>query len=209
METHRWYMLNKMGMATLCSDKDGAEQEAADAQRFWPHMGPHRAVQLVEAADAPQDSFDHGPQATSIDEAARDVGKWLNERPNRPIDLRHVAMLCAHATAAHQQEAQEPVAWMTQEGDRVTTAKTMNAARRDGGAMLTSLRSYSVALVRAAAPQPSPTAQGDALDAARYRYLRDGDWRENDKLESIILLQLNSLWDAAIDDARAAQEGKK
>ena len=46
-------------------------------------------------------------------------------------------------------------------------------------------------------------------DAARYRYLRDGDWRENDKLESIIRLQLNSLWDAAIDAARAAQEGKK
>lgn len=37
------------------------------------------------------------PQATTIAEAARDVGKWLNERPNRPIDLRHVAMLVAHA----------------------------------------------------------------------------------------------------------------
>jgi len=37
------------------------------------------------------------PQATTIAEAARDVGKWLNECPNRPIDLRHVAMLVAHA----------------------------------------------------------------------------------------------------------------
>ena len=99
-ENGNWYMVNRDGMATLCTDRADAEQEAADAQRFWPHMGPHRAVQLIEAADAPQDSFDHGPQATSIDEAARDVGKWLNERPNRPIDLRHVAMLCAHATAA-------------------------------------------------------------------------------------------------------------
>lgn len=51
-------------------------------------------------APAQQETFDHGPQATSIEEAARDVGKWLNERPNRPIDLRHVAMLCAHAQAA-------------------------------------------------------------------------------------------------------------
>lgn len=58
---------------------------------------------------------------------------------------------------------------------------------------------------RPAAPQPSPASQGDALDAARYRYLRDGDWREHDKLESIIRLQLNSLWDAAIDAAIAAQ----
>jgi len=47
----RWYMVNKMGMATLCSDKAGAEEEAADAQRFWPHMGPHRAVQLAPAGD--------------------------------------------------------------------------------------------------------------------------------------------------------------
>ena len=47
----RWYMLNKMGMATLCTDKESAEQEAADAQSVWPHMGPHRAVQLIEAAD--------------------------------------------------------------------------------------------------------------------------------------------------------------
>lgn len=47
----RWYMVNKMGMATLCANKADAQQEAADAQRFWPHMGPHRAVQLVEAAD--------------------------------------------------------------------------------------------------------------------------------------------------------------
>ncbi len=59
-----------------------------------------------------------------------------------------------------------------------------------------------------AAPQTSPAAQGDALDAARYRYLRDGDWREHEKLESVIRLQLNTLWDETIDAARAAQEGK-
>lgn len=51
MTAPNWYMVNKLGMATLCSDKDGAEKEAADAQMAWPHMGPHRAVQLVEAAD--------------------------------------------------------------------------------------------------------------------------------------------------------------
>ena len=51
MTTPRWYMVDKMGMATLCTSKADAQQEAADAQRFWPHMGPHRAVQLVDAAD--------------------------------------------------------------------------------------------------------------------------------------------------------------
>lgn len=38
-------------------------------------------------------------------------------------------------------------------------------------------------------------------DAARYRYLRDGDWREHEKLESVIRLQLNALWDETIDAA--------
>ena len=39
-------------------------------------------------------------------------------------------------------------------------------------------------------------------DAARYRYLRDGDWREHEKLESVIRLQLNALWDETIDASR-------
>lgn len=263
-------MVNKMGMATLCANKADAQQEAADAQSLWPDMGPHRAVQLVEAAQ--QESFDHGPQATSIEEAARDVGKWLNERPNRPLDLRHVAMLCAHAqpapaavagpssnlrkrcaeilawrktgvlpgealrTLAHdkygdeydaiqraerdtetealnfviaapttqpapQQEAQEPVAWYVTGCGRLLDEDEAKAEARHIGGTARAIPVYT-------APQPSPAAQGDALDAARYRYLRDGDWRENDKLEPIIRLQLNSLWDAAIDAARAAQEGK-
>ena len=47
----RWYMVNRDGMATLCVGKEDAEQEAADAQMAWPHMGPHRAVQLAPAGD--------------------------------------------------------------------------------------------------------------------------------------------------------------
>lgn len=47
----RWYMVNKDGMATLCTDREDAEKEAADAQSVWPHMGPHRAVQLAPAGD--------------------------------------------------------------------------------------------------------------------------------------------------------------
>ncbi len=62
----------------------------------------------------------------------------------------------------------------------------------------------------AAAPQfPTTQAQADSVleDAARYRFLRDGEWRDTD-LEPFIRLQLNTLWDAKIDAARAAQEGK-
>lgn len=50
-ENGNWYMVNKDGMATLCTDRADAEKEAEDAQSVWPHMGPHRAVQLVEVAD--------------------------------------------------------------------------------------------------------------------------------------------------------------
>ena len=38
-------------------------------------------------------------------------------------------------------------------------------------------------------------------DAARYRFLRDGEWRDTD-LEPFIRLQLNTLWAAKIDAAR-------
>ena len=47
----RWYMIDKDGMATLCTDMEDAEKEAKDANMAWPHTAPHRAVQLVEAAD--------------------------------------------------------------------------------------------------------------------------------------------------------------
>ena len=48
----RWYMVNKDGMATLCADQADAEQGAKEAQTLWPHMEPHRVVQLVEAGSA-------------------------------------------------------------------------------------------------------------------------------------------------------------
>ena len=44
----RWYMVNKRGMATLCTDREDAERAASDAQAEWPRLGPHRAVQLIE-----------------------------------------------------------------------------------------------------------------------------------------------------------------
>ena len=43
-----------------------------------------------------------------------------------------------------------------------------------------------------------PVAQ--AQDAARYQFLRDGEWRDTE-LEPFIRLQLNTMWDAAIDAA--------
>ena len=36
----------------------------------------------------------------------------------------------------------------------------------------------------------------------RWRVAPKGDWREHKKLESVIRLQLNALWDETIDAAR-------
>ena len=50
---------------------------------------------------------------------------------------------------------------------------------------------------------PAARAPADSVqeDAARYRFLRDCEWRDTD-LEPFIRLQLNTLWDAKIDAAR-------
>lgn len=54
-------------------------------------------------------------------------------------------------------------AWMTEDGQRVVPAHTMEGARRDGGAMLSSLKPYTVALVRAgAASAVTATTEQDA-----------------------------------------------
>ena len=74
----RWYMVNRDGMATLCTDRADAEKEAADAQSVWPHMGPHRAVRLVEA------SFEAADMATAAADgyrsAAAEVAKLKGQR---------------------------------------------------------------------------------------------------------------------------------
>ena len=59
---------------------------------------------------------------------------------------------------------------------------------------------------RAALAATQPAAQGmDARDAARYRWLRDNDWRNDEKMEPVIRLHLNAIWDEKIDAAMAKQ----
>ena len=49
----------------------------------------------------------------------------------------------------------EPVAWLTEDGERCVTEKTMSGAQKDGGAMLSSLSAYTVPAFSA---QPAPVA---------------------------------------------------
>ena len=56
---------------------------------------------------------------------------------------------------------------------------------------------------------PTPAAYADTKDAARYRWLRDNDWRNDEKMEPVIRLQLNAIWDEKIDAAMEAQARKE
>jgi hypothetical protein len=56
--------------------------------------------------------------------------------------------------------------------------------------------------------QPSPAAQGDVLDAARYRWLREGNDAKHGAAWHVAVNLYGCEWDAAIDAALAAQEGK-
>ena len=49
----------------------------------------------------------------------------------------------------------------------------------------------------------------DARDAARYRWLRDNDWRNDEKMDPVIRLHLNAIWDEKIDAAMAEAKAKK
>ena len=46
----RWYCVSREGMATLCVDEEDARANAAHCDQAWRAGGPHRAVQLLEAA---------------------------------------------------------------------------------------------------------------------------------------------------------------
>ncbi len=51
MTEARWYCVDSMGHALICSSKEDAEREADEWDAFDATTGPHRAVQLVDAAE--------------------------------------------------------------------------------------------------------------------------------------------------------------
>ena len=72
----RWYMVDKDGMATLCTDMEDAEQEAKDANMAWPHTAPHRAVQLVEVGTSAAELHHSPPEGM--------VGGWISVEDRLP-----------------------------------------------------------------------------------------------------------------------------
>lgn len=122
----------------------------------WSRTAPQPAQQAVA------DPYDHGPQAKTVDEALSDVSKWLNERPNRPLDLRHVAMIC-HALEAAPQPAQQPVQhavdW-TQAGKLIEVVNSHWVSRHMTG---TSNWAAAVCKLMAEATRPSQHPDADKL----------------------------------------------
>lgn len=115
------------------------------------------------------------------------------------------------AQPAPQQEAQEPVAWYfkspARPGEQPLIKKLDWRPHNRNWRPLVEL----AAVERATAPQPLPASQGDALDAARYRWLRDVSVPPHnfylsvpDEFKDVKFSKAEV--DAAIDAARAAQE---
>lgn len=120
------------------------------------------------------DAYDHGPQAETVEEAARDVGKWLNERPNRPLDLRHVAMLTHHAKrTAHVQnpaEIEHVAGDVSKNGAEVNTSTQQTA--------------------------PAGATQDDGIAARRAKYLRN----DTDAGRAYVAQYLRSMGQHYFDD---------
>ena len=77
------------------------------------------------------------------------------------------------------------------------SSRTEEARTRRAGELLDA--------VRATAPQAN---QADALDAARYRFLRDTCWSSDKELATVISMQMNKVWDEKIDEAMARNKGE-
>ncbi len=128
-----------------CSTAEGAACSAGAVRRL--------AVQLLRAVPASPAQQDVQASVMKLRERVTEAKHYGHDQI--AVYVRDVEPLLAPAQA--QQDA-SAAAWMTPEGDRVVPAATMAGARKDGGAMLSSLRPYTVALVRADARQDASAA---------------------------------------------------
>ena len=114
--------------------------------------------------------------------------------------------------AAAPVELPKPVGWFHRHPKECKNGEVCNyqiapADRKDGWE---EFPLYTEQQVRTLLAEVSaPAAQADAKDAARYRWLRDNDWRNDEKMEPVIRLQLNAIWDEKIDAAMTAQARNK
>ena len=77
----RWYCVNKIGMATVCTSKDDAANVAADCFVSYPHNAPYHVVQLVPVDDL-RGLMERMDAAQKVCKMVRDhYGASLDHRP--------------------------------------------------------------------------------------------------------------------------------
>lgn len=124
----------------------------------WNYRGQYEA-QRSAATPAPAAV---AVPSVGIEEALRAFDAAMeacSDYPDTSGDIDGLVKAVRKARAALAAAPAQAVAWMTPEGDRVVTEATMASARKDGGAMLSSLRPFTVALGRIAFPAQEHATQ--------------------------------------------------
>lgn len=69
MKKARWYVVNRIGQATLCHDEEDARSVAADCFVQWPQHGPYVECQMADIRQVQQETRDKCAQI--VRDAAR------------------------------------------------------------------------------------------------------------------------------------------
>jgi hypothetical protein len=123
----------------------------------------------------------------------------------KPIDAS--AAPVPNLAAILQQEAQEPIGWTTGIAWRSNTrlqSEQVVKITRDAQPMY----GYTTPLYTAPQPAPAPLSDDVVKDAARYRWLREGNDAKHGAAWHVAVNLYGCEWDAAIDAALASQGGK-
>ena len=115
---------------------------------------------------------------SDLRKAAQQALEALEKTIVNPMRLDAITNLRA-ALAQQAEPAQEPVAWMNPDDGRVIPAQTMQHAREGGGASLSSVRSYTVALGPIRAQRPPLT---DEEIWQVYYDLPESDFEGSDRI---------------------------
>jgi hypothetical protein len=153
----RWYMVNAIGMATLCVDRADAKAHARDADIAWPVNAPHRAVQMVEVA-APAPAGDWMAPTTALHRMTEAVA--LLCRGRRPPDDMVAGWLDGSSEALQDFAAEHGPAWA--QGIGLLDAAHIMAGQPTEG------------VEHEPMPAPAPVAHGITDDDIRRVFLAHG-----------------------------------
>ena len=136
----RWYMVDKDGMATLCTDREDAEQEAKDANMAWPHTAPHRAVQLVEVGTAAAELRRQHARIVELESRVQELGAMARENRSRRIveleaQLESIGAGGVSGPMMGQPQAMPDISALTERGAKAWAGVDAQALRAGGADM--------------------------------------------------------------------------